>query len=75
MNERLVVTILRGPGLAEAQMASSNALVNVNGNYLDLDEDALLTLAELVTDSNPHERVSFSAERPSPDVVCCAGRL
>jgi hypothetical protein len=75
MKQRLVVSILRGPGVAEAQMASSNALVNVNGNYLDLDENALLTLAELVAAGNPHESVTSSAESPSPDAVCCAGRL
>jgi len=55
MNQRILVSVVKGPEAAEDRIANSDALVNVNGNYLHLNEEDLLTLTRLVIDSGLDE--------------------
>ena len=85
MEKRIVVSVVRGPGAVENHMADSSALVNVNGNYLHLNEEDFLTLTRLVTGSSLEEGLSglgapagslgFDDFRPCEAVECSAGRL
>ena len=85
MEKRIFVSVARGPEAEKSHTANSDALVNINGNYLHLDEEGLLTLTRLVTDSDIDEALigseasagslRFDDFHPYETMECSAGRL
>jgi len=64
-----VVSIIRGPRVAIAQMTDPAALIKINGNYLRLDRKGFLTLARLVADDIPEGIGSGEGPRQQPEYI------